>query len=59
MNRAKRPVVDLKLVKRQMAERAGIRLLRKRVILVAHSRRTPQRPADDDLWLITGYENLV
>jgi transposase len=40
-------VTDLKLVKRQMAGRAGIRLLRKRVIPVAHSRRSLQRPAND------------
>ncbi|MFI1213506.1 transposase [Streptomyces sp. NPDC020802] len=52
-------VTDLKLVKRQMAGRAGIRLLRKRVILVAHSRRSLQRPTDDDPWSITSYENLV
>ncbi|MBH1938975.1 hypothetical protein I5Q34_32750 [Streptomyces sp. AV19] len=52
-------VTDLKLIKRQMAGRAGIRLLRKRVILVAHSRRSLQWPAADDLWAITSYENLV
>ncbi|MFJ9543858.1 ISL3 family transposase [Streptomyces sp. NPDC101225] len=50
-------VTDLKLIKRQMAGRAGIQLLRKRVILVAHSRRA-LRP-HDDLWMINGYENLV
>jgi hypothetical protein len=33
-------------------------LLRKRVLLVAHSRR-PRRDPVDDLWTITGYENLV
>ncbi|MFE7448244.1 hypothetical protein [Streptomyces griseus] len=47
------------MIKRQMAGRAGIQLLRKRVILVANSRRIPQHRADDDLWSITGYENLV
>ncbi|MEU9246175.1 hypothetical protein [Streptomyces sp. NPDC048385] len=47
------------LIKRQMAGRAGIQLLRKHVILVAHSRRPPQPPAGDDLWATTGYENLV
>ncbi|MFJ9381395.1 transposase [Streptomyces sp. NPDC101455] len=52
-------VTDLKMIKRQMAGRAGIRLLRKRVILVAHSRRPLQLPADNDLWSITDYENLV
>ncbi|MCX5336782.1 ISL3 family transposase [Streptomyces sp. NBC_00140] len=51
-------ITDLKLIKRQMAGRAGIRLLRKRVILVAHSRRSHLLP-DDDLWAINGYENLV
>jgi transposase len=34
-------VTDLKAIKRQMAGRAGFRLLRKRVLLVAASRRTP------------------
>ncbi|MEZ0096074.1 ISL3 family transposase [Streptacidiphilus sp. EB129] len=52
-------ITDLKLIKRQMAGRAGIHLLRKRVILVAHSRRSHQPPPDDDLWLINAYENLV
>ncbi|MEV7388605.1 hypothetical protein [Streptomyces sp. NPDC091215] len=53
-------VTDLKLIKRQMAGRAGIQLLRKRVILVARSRRT-LRPHDDldDLWTINAHENLV
>ncbi|MGW7086614.1 hypothetical protein ACWGH2_24385 [Streptomyces sp. NPDC054871] len=44
--------------KRQMAGRASIQLLRKRVILVAHSRRSNQSSPDDDLWSINGYENL-
>lgn len=52
-------ITDLKMIKRQMAGRAGIQLLRKRVILVAHSRRSPQALPDDDLWTINGYENLV
>lgn len=52
-------VTDLKLIKRQMAGRAGVELLRKRAILVAHSRRTSRRPPHDDLWTINGYENLV
>ncbi|MGW3651700.1 ISL3 family transposase [Streptomyces sp. NPDC000878] len=52
-------ITDLKMIKRQMAGRAGIRLLRKRVILVAHSRRRHQLPPHDDLWAINGYENLV
>ncbi len=52
-------ITDLKLIKRQMAGRAGIQLLRKRVILVAHSRRIHQPPPDDDLWLINAHENLV
>lgn len=51
-------ITDLKMIKRQMAGRAGIRLLRKRVILVAHSRCSRPLP-DDDLWVINGYENLV
>ncbi|MBF8193970.1 transposase, partial [Nonomuraea sp. K274] len=41
-------ITDLKMIKRQMAGRASIRLLRKRVILVAHSRRSRQPPPDDD-----------
>lgn len=52
-------ITDLKMIKRQMAGRAGIRLVRKRVILVAHSRRSPQPLPDDDLWTINSYENLV
>jgi site-specific DNA-cytosine methylase len=44
---------------RQMAGRAGIPLLRKRVILVAHSRRALQHHTDDSPWAINGYENLV
>jgi transposase len=52
-------ITDLKMIKRQMAGRAGIQLLRKRVILVAHSRRSRQSPPDEDLWSINGYENLV
>jgi transposase len=52
-------ITDLKMIKRQMAGRAGIQLLRKRVILVAHSRRSNQLPPDEDLWSINGYENLV
>ncbi|WP_323187331.1 MULTISPECIES: ISL3 family transposase [unclassified Streptomyces] len=52
-------ITDLKMIKRQMAGRAGIPLLRKRVILVAHSRRTPHRTTPDDPWAINGYENLV
>ncbi|MFJ8313927.1 MULTISPECIES: transposase [unclassified Streptomyces] len=52
-------ITDLKMIKRQMAGRAGIRLLRKRVILVAHSRRNHQLPPDDGLWAINGCENLV
>ncbi|GGY13288.1 transposase [Streptomyces minutiscleroticus] len=52
-------VTDLKLIKRQMAGKAGIPLLRKRVILVAHSRRTRQQPVGDNLWMTTGPENLV
>ncbi|MER6186786.1 hypothetical protein [Streptomyces sp. NPDC001652] len=52
-------ITDLKMIKRQMAGRAGIQLLRKRVILVAHSRRSHQPVPDDDLWAINGYENLV
>lgn len=51
-------VTDLKLIKRQMAGRAKIPLLRKRVLLVAHSRR-PRHDPVDDLWTINGYENLV
>ena len=53
-------VTDLKLIKRQMGGRAGIPLLRKRVILVAHSRRSGE-PATitDDLWAINAYESLV
>ncbi|WP_438289668.1 hypothetical protein [Streptomyces sp. HUAS TT7] len=39
--------------------RAGIQLLRKRVILVAHSRRSPQPVPDDELWAINRNENLV
>lgn len=53
-------VTDLKLIKRQMGGRAGISLLRKRVILVAHSRRT--RTTDttvaDDIWTINAHQNL-
>lgn len=52
-------ITDLKMIKRQMAGRAGIQLLRKRVILVAHSRRSHQPLPDDDVWAINGYENLV
>uniref|UniRef100_A0AAU2UYB3 ISL3 family transposase n=1 Tax=Streptomyces sp. NBC_00003 TaxID=2903608 RepID=A0AAU2UYB3_9ACTN len=52
-------ITDLKMIKRQMAGRAGIRLLRKRVILVAHSRRNHQPLPDGDLWAINGYESLV
>ncbi|MGW0827625.1 hypothetical protein [Streptomyces sp. NPDC002845] len=40
-------------------ERADIPVLRKRVILVAHSRRIPQHHPDDDPWAINGYENLA
>ncbi|WP_329127436.1 hypothetical protein [Streptomyces sp. NBC_01465] len=47
------------MIKRQMAGRAGIQLLRKRVILVAHSRRSSEPPPDNDLWSINGYQNLV
>ena len=53
-------VTDLKLIKRQMGGRAGIPLLRKRVILVAHSRRTTTiNPTNDDPWTINAYETLV
>ncbi|MGW7081584.1 ISL3 family transposase [Streptomyces sp. NPDC054866] len=52
-------ITDLKMIKRQMAGRAGIQLLRKRVILVAHSRRSHQPLPDDGLWAIKRYENLV
>lgn len=52
-------ITDLKMIKRQMAGRAGIWLLRKRVILVAHSRRSHRPLLDDDLWVINGYESLV
>ncbi|MER6692265.1 hypothetical protein [Streptomyces minutiscleroticus] len=52
-------ITDLKLIERQLAGKAGIPLLRKRVILGAHSRRTRRQPIDDDLWTITGYENPV
>lgn len=53
-------VTDLKLIKRQMGGHAGIPLLRKRVILVAHSRRSNEpTPITDDLWTINPYENLV
>ncbi|WP_370138581.1 ISL3 family transposase [Streptacidiphilus sp. EB103A] len=53
-------VTDLKLIKRQMAGRASIPLLRKRVILAAHSRRTTTtHPTNNDPWTITSYENLV
>ncbi|MER8162675.1 hypothetical protein [Streptomyces sp. NPDC094472] len=41
-----------------LAGKAGIRLLRKRVILVVHSRRSPQRPADYGPWSINAHENL-
>ncbi|MEU3283117.1 ISL3 family transposase [Streptomyces antibioticus] len=37
-------VTDLKMIKRQMAGRAKIPLLRKRVLLIAHSRRPCQWP---------------
>jgi hypothetical protein len=52
-------ITDLKMIKRQMAGRAGIQFLRKRVILVAHSRRSHQSLPDVDLWAINGHENLV
>jgi transposase len=53
-------VTDLKLIKRQMGGRARIRLLRKRVILVAHSRRSNKpAPITDDPWTINAHENLV
>ncbi|QCX82501.1 hypothetical protein C9F11_44695 (plasmid) [Streptomyces sp. YIM 121038] len=52
-------ITDLKLIKRQMAGRAGIRLLRKRVLLVAHSRRTPPQDTAEDPWAINANENLV
>ncbi|GGY03130.1 transposase [Streptomyces minutiscleroticus] len=52
-------ITDLKMIKRQMAGRAGIRLLRKRVLLVAHSRRTPPQDITEDLWTINAHENLV
>lgn len=53
-------VTDLKLIKRQMGGRARIRLLRKRVILVAHSRRSNKpAPITDDPWAINAHENLV
>ncbi|WP_330334656.1 ISL3 family transposase [Streptomyces sp. NBC_00536] len=48
-------VTDLKLIKRQMGGRARIPLLRKRVLLVAASRRTAPPTAEDpsaDPWLI-------
>lgn len=48
-------VTDLKLIKRQMGGRARVLLLRKRVLLVAASRRTSPPAADrlsDDPWLI-------
>ena len=52
-------VTDLKLIKRQMGGRAGIPLLRKRVILVAHSRRSNEPTTiTDDPWAINGYESL-
>ncbi|MCX5535755.1 transposase [Streptomyces sp. NBC_00006] len=52
-------ITDLKLIKRQMSGRAGIRLLRKRVLLVAHARRTPAPDVTDDPWAINTHENLV
>ena len=52
-------VADLKLIKRQMGGRAKIPLLRKRVLLVAHSRRDPDPPTSNAIWAINGYENLV
>ncbi|MFD7714164.1 hypothetical protein [Streptomyces sp. NPDC059786] len=52
-------ITDLKLIRRQMAGRAGIRLLRKRVLLVAHSRRTSPRDITEDPWTINAHENLV
>ncbi|MFF3871894.1 ISL3 family transposase [Streptomyces sp. NPDC001978] len=51
-------VTDLKLIKRQMGGRAGIPLLRKRVILVAHSRRILKPRTGEDPWMINDYENL-
>jgi transposase len=45
-------VTDAKLLKRQMGGRAGIPLLRKRILLVAASRRPPRPdPTLDSLWL--------
>ncbi|MGW8375412.1 ISL3 family transposase [Streptomyces sp. ODS28] len=52
-------ITDLKLIKRQMAGHAGIRLLRKRVPLMAHARRTPPPDVTDDPWTINAHENLV
>ncbi|MFJ8932974.1 transposase [Streptomyces sp. NPDC102364] len=52
-------ITDLKMIRRQMAGRAGIPLLRKRVILVAYSRRTPHRTTPDGPWAINAHENLV
>ncbi|KOT78382.1 hypothetical protein ADK70_34420 [Streptomyces rimosus subsp. pseudoverticillatus] len=52
-------ITDLKLIKRQMSGRAGIRLLRKRVLLVAHSRRTPPRDVSESPWVINAHENLM
>lgn len=53
-------VTDLKLIKRQMGGRAGILLLRKRVVLVAHSRRPKvTSPTDADPWAIKPREDLA
>ena len=54
-------VTDLKLIKRQIGRCAGILLLRKRVILVANSRRTStttDTTVEDDIWTITAHQNL-
>ncbi|WP_405989127.1 hypothetical protein [Streptomyces sp. NBC_00986] len=52
-------VTDRKMIKRQMAGRVGIRLLRKRVIFVAHSCRSNQLPSGQALWSINSYEDRV